>query len=123
MKTYDANMRLLEFGLAVLCVYLLVGHQRLIVAALQGMAISGVTVSLAMLPHLDPTVGRLGIIVQEGETMGNPITLGLPLAFTLLAAVADRGRWLGLENRTALRSLLVVVVSCPLCFRRRVYHG
>lgn len=114
MKSYDANIRLLEFGLAVLCVYVLVSQQKLLMVALQGVAISSIAVSLGLLPHLDPTGGRLGIVVQDGESIGNPITLGLPLAFILLAAVADRGRWLGLEKRTAVRGLIVLAVAVPL---------
>ena len=114
MKSYDANIRLLEFGLAVLCVYAIVGHHALTVSALQGMAVSGVAVSLALLPHLDPEIGRLGIVLQDGHAFGNPITLGLPLAFTLLAAVADRGKWLGLENKPALRGLVILAVAAPL---------
>ena len=46
----------------------------------------------ALLPHLETTGSdRLGIVVLEGRSFGNPIQLGLPLALIFLALVVDRG--------------------------------
>ena len=114
VKSYDSNIRLIEFGLAVLCVYALMGDANHAKSALLGIAISGLAVALALLPHLDPEAGRLGIVAEEGQRFGNPITLGLPLALAFLGAIADQGRWLGLERHQLIRAGIMTAVVFPL---------
>lgn len=112
---YAVNLRFLDFGFAVLAV-LLVGRRSVpLGAALTGMILSAWAVGIGMIPHIK-TVGdeRLGIMIAEGHRLGNPVSLGLPLAFGLLAMVVDRGRWLNLQDKPLHRFLMLLPTAALL---------
>ncbi len=108
--TFDLreNFRVLELsGSAVLICYL-TSCKELLRSAIAGLLVSAWVVGVSAFPHLETeSAGRLGIIAIEGLSIGNPFTLGTPLAFGLLALCLDRGQWLGLANRPNLRLLLL----------------
>ena len=104
---YTANLRLFELAGAVVSVLLIGRNRRLLGTALLGMTIAAATVGLGMLPHND-SVGRLGMVILDGYSLGNPAQLGLSLALAFLALVVDRGRWVNLEDYPVGRLLLLV---------------
>ena len=111
---YAINLRLFELALSVLALIALGRDPALLGAALLGMIFCACAVGATMLAHLHSnSVTRLGIIVIEGHTLGNPTQLGLPLAFGFLALVLDGGRWLNLHSRPFTR-LLMLAPTLPL---------
>lgn len=108
---YDVNSRVLEMLAALAAVLVVARRPALVAASLRGLIVSTCAMGLGILPHLARAESdRLGIVVLEGRTLGNPIQLGLPLALGVLALVADRGRWLGLSRRPLVRVLVLVPV-------------
>lgn len=114
-QQYAANLRLFELAFAVLIV-LTIGRDRdILCAALLGMLISSWGVGIAMLQHINSlSAERLGMIEVEGHTLGNPASLGMPLALGFLALSIDQGRWLGMQSRPLLNCLLFIPTSALL---------
>jgi hypothetical protein len=104
---YYANLRVLEMSISATIVYLLGVQSRLLGTALVGLTLSGSTVAVSLLPHGE----RLGAVKLGEYYLGNPISVGLPLALSLVLALADDGRWLLLKRRSWLRIMLVVVLT------------
>ncbi|MEW6510872.1 MAG: O-antigen ligase family protein [Bacteroidota bacterium] len=106
---YDINLRLFDLAFTVIIVLIVGRSRQLLGVALLGLVISGWAVGLAMLQHLDVTIGsRLGSMLVEGHILGNPVSLGTPLALCFLGLVLDRGRWFNLEHRPVLRLALAI---------------
>ena len=87
---YNANLRVLELSSAVCAVFLLAGSRRHLQTALVGISLSALLICIALLPYGE----RLGMASIGGHRIGNPITLGIPLALVITLSIADRGRWL-----------------------------
>ncbi len=108
---YDMNARVFEMLAAVAAVLILARSRALIAAALSGLVVSACVMGLGLLPHLaTATEERLGMVMLEGRTLGNPIQLGLPLALGFVVLIADQGRWLELVHRPYIRFLALGLV-------------
>lgn len=108
---YSSNSRMVELGLAAASVFVLCGHRSRMAASAVGIAISGLAMSVAMMPY----GARLGIASGVFEvTIGNPITLGLSASLAYLLSVADRGKWMSLRKRPIARAALGVLAGAAL---------
>ncbi|MGA7990084.1 MAG: O-antigen ligase family protein [Thermoanaerobaculia bacterium] len=93
--SYTQNFRMFELILAVLATLLIQTKPEMPAAALAGLIPAACVTGLAMLPHLGSlSAERLGMISIGGFVLGNPISLGAPLALGLLALVVDGGHTL-----------------------------
>ncbi len=108
---YFANLRALELVLTAASIYLLAKHREYLATALIGVGISVFSVGLAFLQY---SGDRLGNDVIDGYGLGNPMTLGIPLALIFLLSIADNGEWLLLENHRAWRLALGLASSAFL---------
>lgn len=99
---YYVNLRVLELVFSAASVYLLAKHREYLATALIGISISALSVGLALLPH----GSRLGASYVEGYVLGNPISVGIPLALVFLLTIADDGKWLLLEDQRVWRLAL-----------------
>jgi O-antigen ligase len=107
--SYEVNLRLFDLAFMVIIVLVIGRSREMLGAALLGLVVSGWAVGLSMLQHIDPEVGsRLGAMMLEGHILGNPVSLGTPLALCFLALTLDRGRWVNLQGRPLIRLLLAV---------------
>lgn len=93
---YSTNLRALELVFSTSCVYLLSKHRVYLATALIGLSISVFSVGLAFMPTGEDRWGHEAV---DGYILGNPISFGIPLALLFLLSIADRGRWMLLENR------------------------
>lgn len=94
-ENWHSNLRAVELFLGSGAVCLVSKRRSCLATAMVGMAISVSAYAIAMLPY--------GIRLGEGEldngmTIGNPVSLGVPAALIVLIALADRGRLLLMEN-------------------------
>ena len=106
---YDTNMRLIDFGLTVVIIVVVSRTPELLAPALLGLLFSSWGVGFAMMQQISEVSGsRLGVMVVDGYSIGNPVSLGTPLALALLALILDRGRWLGLRKQPVLRFFLII---------------
>ena len=106
---YDTNLRLIDFGLTVVIIVVISRTPPLLAPALLGLLFSSWGVGIAMMQQITEASGsRLGVMVVDGYSIGNPVSLGTPLALALLALILDRGRWLGLRQQPVLRFLLII---------------
>jgi O-antigen ligase len=106
--TFGANMRSLEFVLTAAAVCLLSNRRAYLATGIVGISISASAYAVAMLPY--------GVRLGEGEldngqTIGNPILMGLPSALIVLLAMTDRGRLLLLEAKPMGRLMLGLVMG------------
>ncbi len=109
--TYEVNMRVFDLAGVVIMILILGSDREKLSASLLGMTIAGCAMGLAMMPLLTSMAGgRLGMIISNGHTLGNPVELGIPLALGLLGLIVDRGRWLTLQHSWALRYGLITVL-------------
>lgn len=99
---YASNLRALELSLTVCAICLLAGSRRYLLTALAGIILSALAICIAMMPLGE----RLGMASVGGVRLGNPISLGIPLTLAVTLAIADGGKWLGLEGRTLQRVAL-----------------
>ena len=109
---YSANLRMFEMVFTVMVVLILNRNPVLLGAALTGLIVSAWCVGIGMIPQLG-SGARLGMVALEGQTLGNPTQLGVPLALAFVALVADQGRWLNLQHRPGVR-LVLILVTMPL---------
>jgi O-antigen ligase len=112
-RNYSINVRLFELVFAVIYVLVIGRNPVLLGAALLGNLVSACAVGFAMLPNM-VSGGRLGMVETDGQVLGNPTQLGLPLALSFLALSVDRGRWLNLQTKLFWRLLLIFPVLCLL---------
>ncbi|MCG3148774.1 MAG: hypothetical protein PCFJNLEI_02221 [Verrucomicrobiae bacterium] len=112
---YSRNLRLLELSLTVLGMLLIGRQRRMLLTMLAGFCLAAVLVSLAFLAQAPAaTAGRLGMLVVEDRSLGNPVQLGMPLALSWLVLVVDRGQW-SLWGRTKIwRWVLAAIVFVAL---------
>ncbi|MGH9691530.1 MAG: O-antigen ligase family protein [Candidatus Acidiferrales bacterium] len=101
-----ANVRAIEFVLATLAICLLSNRRSYLATAFIGAAIAASAYAIAMLPY----GARLGEGDLGGDTIGNPILLGMPAALIVLLALSDRGRYLLLE-KSVMGRLAVCIIS------------
>jgi O-antigen ligase len=114
---YEINLRFFEFFFAIVIMLILAQDRVRLGGALLGMGLCAWAVGLSMLPYVTSTAAeRLGVIVAEGRYLGNPVTLGVPLAIFIIALLVDQGRWVGLEKKLIVRFglLLPTVVLLSL---------
>jgi O-antigen ligase len=105
---FGANLRALEFIFATAGLCLLANRRSYLATGLIGIGISATAYAIAMLPY--------GVRLGEGEldngqTIGNPVLLGVPAALVVLLALTDRGRFLLLESKATARLILCMVVG------------
>jgi O-antigen ligase len=106
--TVDSNFRAMEFALTPLAIYLLANRRGYLATGLIGIGISVTAYAIAMLPYGT----RLGEgELDDGQTIGNPILVGVPTALVLLLALTDRGRVLLLERKPMSRLVLGLVMA------------
>ena len=106
--TYASNFRVMELVAMVASISLLGTRRGHLATAFLGIGISAFLVGASFLPYGSDSGGwRLGAAqVTDDLFIGNPITLGLPLALIVLLAIIDRGRWLLLENHRTYRLII-----------------
>lgn len=118
---FRTNLRVFELACTVVFVVALGQDPRRLRQALWGLLISSVIMGMGAYPHVGLFQEmRLGMVAGEQFEIGNPFSLGMPLAFGVLALGLDRGQWLGLAGKPAWRLtlLLPVVVLLALSTSR-----
>lgn len=105
---YSGYMRILELSFTSTAVYLLASRRSSLATGLVGFGISGTLVALSLLHYGG---ARLGVADIGGIDIGNPILVGVPSALVMLFTVADRGRWLLLENHPIWRMILATFAA------------
>jgi len=113
---YIVNFRIFEFFGSLLLVLAISQEQNKLNASLRSLTISSITYGLGLLVWLGPAnVGRLGMVLVGHERVGNPITLGAPLALVFIALFVDGGGWLGFRSwrlwRVALTACVVFLIA------------
>lgn len=113
--SYSQNFRVFELILAALAMLLIEVKPEMRAAAVSGLIPAACVTGLAMLPHIGSLAAeRLGMVSIEGHVLGNPISLGAPLAFGLLAIVVDNGRVLGHTVRPFRRAVATLGTAALL---------
>jgi O-antigen ligase len=103
-----ANLRALEFALGAASVCLLANRRSYLATGLIGILISASAYAIAMLPY----GVRLGEgELDNGETIGNPVLMGVPCALLVLLALTDRGRYLMLESKATARLVICIIAG------------
>jgi O-antigen ligase len=103
-----ANLRALEFALGAGAICLLANRRSYLATGLIGILISASAYAIAMLPY----GVRLGEgELDNGETIGNPVLMGVPCALIVLLSLTDRGRYLMMESRTTTRLILCMIAG------------
>lgn len=93
------NIRVFELSCTGFLVMFLLRTPKAIRSALYCCIVSGVGVALGSMPHIRSTADqRLGVIALEDIALGNPFTLGMPLALGVLSLCLDRGYWCRLDK-------------------------
>lgn len=105
---YTSNMRVLELVFSTGCTVLLASRRSYLATAMIGFAVSHTALALGVMSH---SGGRLGMIEMNDVLLGNPIYVGLPGAVILLMVLADEGRWMLLEGRIFLRSVICITAA------------
>ncbi len=109
IRQYDTNLRLIDFALMVVVVIVVSRVRGLLAPALLGLLFSAWGVGFAMMGNISQSSGsRLGVMVIDDYSIGNPVSLGTPLALACLALILDRGRWLHLQKKPLVRLILVI---------------
>jgi O-antigen ligase len=103
-------LRILELALSAASIVLLARYRSYLATALVGIGISTIAVGAGLSPYGD----RLGMAEIGEESLGNPISLGLPAALILILAVAYKGHWLLTETRPVARMALSMGVAATL---------
>lgn len=105
--SYTANFRALELALSAAFVVLLANYRSYLATALVGIALSTLAAAVGLLRY----GGRLGTAEIGEESLGNPISLGLPAALAVLLLAAHNGRWLLADRRPLWRSMLLLAMA------------
>lgn len=107
-RSYSIHLRAFEMIFAAQVIYiLLITHPYLAKLSILGILLTSLALAVGFIPYLS-SFGRLGIGIIEDSQIGNPITLGLPLALGFLALIVDKGSWLSLKNHSLWRYLLLI---------------
>jgi O-antigen ligase len=107
---YATNLRVMELVLSAFAVVLLAQRPGQLATAMHGVLISLLIIGLALLGSGD----RLGMASINGESVGNPISFGMPLALMVFLAYADGGKWLLVQGRPVVRGLLSTAAGLML---------
>jgi len=107
---YSVNLRVLELAFSVCLIFLLANSPQHLFTALVGIGFGALGICIALMPYGD----RLGMAWIDGRQLGNPISLGIPLALIIALAIADKGRWLFLDKSFAGRMLVGVTAMVLL---------
>jgi O-antigen ligase len=95
VHSWIANLRVMELVFTTAAMCLVSNRRSYLATAFIGMGVSVSAYAIAMLPY----GVRLGEgDLDNGQSIGNPILVGLPAALILILALSDRGRYLLLEN-------------------------
>ena len=106
--SYSIHLRAFEVIFAAQLIFILLcTHSHLLKVSLLGILLSSLALAIGFIPSLS-SFGRLGIGIIDEMQIGNPITLGLPLAFGFLALIIDKGTWVNLNNHSFIRYLLLI---------------
>ena len=110
---YWANLRGFELlFVAGLILILASSNLNLLKTALWGVLISVFAIGIGFSPH-ENYQNRLGMAILDGHSLGNPITLGLPVALVFLGLLMDQGFWFGLKS-SRLRRLVLILITAIL---------
>jgi ribosomal protein S18 acetylase RimI-like enzyme/O-antigen ligase len=109
---YTANLRILEMAFSAALVFLLAIRRSYLRTALLGVSLNAIVICIALWPFGD----RLGMASIAGHRIGNPITLAIPLALGFTLSIADRGRWLGIQQTRGVRYLFSLLLAALLLF-------
>jgi O-antigen ligase len=109
-ESYNINFRAVELALSAAAIVLLGRYRSYLATALLGIALSTLAVGIGLSPYGD----RLGAAEIGEDSLGNPMSFGLPAALTLLLLMAHNGRWLLAERRILLRTLLTMAMGACL---------
>jgi hypothetical protein len=109
-RDYSSNLRSFELLLTALGIRLLGRYRTYLGTAFIGLAISTFSMGSALAHYGD----RLGMAEVDGEKVGNPISLGIPVALLFLLSLAERGRWLMLQDKTPLRFIVNIAAGILL---------
>lgn len=107
---YSSNLRSFELLLTALGIRLLGRYRTYLGTAFIGLAISAFSMGLALAHYGD----RLGMAEVDGEKVGNPISFGIPVALLFLLSLAERGRWLMVQDKTPLRFIINIAAGILL---------
>ena len=107
---YSSNLRAFELLLTALGIRLLGRYRTYLGTAFIGLTISTFAMGLALAHYGD----RLGMAQVDGEKVGNPISFGIPVALLFLLSLAERGRWLMLQDKTPLRFIVNIAAGILL---------
>lgn len=111
-RNYASNLRVLEFIGVLFSVVIIGRNPQELRPVLLGLLLSACGVGIGMMHYSFASGGRLGMaMIDDEQSIGNPVQLGAPLALGLLALSVDRACWLGLRNRPWLRYALIVIVT------------
>ena len=105
--SYNVNFRAIELALTAASIVLLGRYRSYLATALLGIALSTLGVAIGLSPYGD----RLGMAEIGEESLGNPISFGLPAALVLVLLMAHNGRWLLAERRLLWRTLLMMAMA------------
>jgi hypothetical protein len=106
---FRSNIRVLSLVCSAAIVVIIANRPGLLWQGLVGLVISAIAVGLGAYPHLQKFGDqRLGFVGEGDLALGNPFTLGMPLAFGVLAVSLDRGRWLGYFRHRVPRYVLIL---------------
>lgn len=106
-ESYNVNFRAVELALSAASIVLLGRYRSYLATALLGIALSTLAVAIGLWPYGD----RLGMAEIGEESLGNPISFGLPAALVLLLLMAHNGHWLLAERHPLWRTLLMMVMA------------
>lgn len=112
---YARNLRTIEWALTASIVFMLSERRSYLKTALVGVGLSAITIGVTLLPFGN-RLGMSGKVEGLQWGLGNPIVLGVPLALFLLFCIAERGKWVGLDDKPLWRVLFLVVAGCLLLF-------
>ncbi len=105
--SYNMNFRAVELALSAASIVLLGRYRSYLATALLGIALSTLAVAIGLSPYGD----RLGMAEIGDDSLGNPISFGLPAALILVLLMAHNGRWLLAERRLLWRTLLMMAMA------------
>lgn len=95
---YFSNLRGFELVFAAFAIVMIARDRSRLATALAGTTISAIAIGAAMLPHIDTmSVQRLGIVMMDNLSLGNPAQLGTPLSLACLVFAVDSGGWVAIR--------------------------
>ena len=112
-QDYARSIRIVEWALTGSVVFMLGERRSYLATAFVGVGMTATIMGITLMPYGD-RLGMSGAVEGLPWGIGNPIVLGVPLAFFLLLCVAERGRWLLLDKHPRWRISFMAVVGILL---------